>query len=595
MDFNLVGRGGSDKLPNVYTTSDLLVCLGYFVAVVAVGFLSSRRKRGSVSGYFRADNQLPWYAIGFSIVAAGISSEQFVGEMGYAYKLGMPVANWEWLVLPALSVLLWIFIPLYVRNRITTMPEYLERRFGPRVRTLYALLTIASYVLVNFALVFYTGGFALEKMWGINRVAAVWGLALVTGAYTVYGGLTAVAWTSSLQCILLLGGGLYVFFAGMAAIDWDFGAMLGAGQRAHLFTPADHEVPWTALVILMLSTNVWYYATNQYINQRCLAARNEWHAKMGVLFAGGLQLLIPLATCFPGMIYRVLNPGLENPDAAYPEVVAAVVPAGLRGLVVAAILSAIMSTVSGLVNSTSTMVTLDIVRRGRGRDWPEARLVRVGRWSGALALLVGAGFAPIVMRWENIFRYAQDMWAPMAAPVVVVFLAAALWPQATERAALACLWLSILSVPFVLAKAILADASVHFLPPNLENPMVLAGAVALIAVVLMISLSGPRTRPGSVEAAGMRLGWGWRPGLAGIGCAAILGLGAISPSALAGILLAASVGLVVPLMLRRRAPQASLWDHSMLRCAGPARWFARLGLWWLVLAAILVGIYVTFW
>lgn len=569
----------------MYSSLDLLVCGAYFVAVVAIGFISSRRQRGSVSGYFQADHQLPWYAIGFSIVAAGISSEQFVGEMGYAYKLGLPVANWEWLVLPGLSALLWIFVPLYVRSHIATMPEYLERRFGPRSRTLYALLTIGSYVLVNFALVFYTGGFALERMWGINRVAAVWGLAVVTGAYTVYGGLTAVAWTSSLQCVLLLGGGLYVFFAGLSAIHWDVAAMFGTGQAARLFTPADHaEVPWTAFAVLMLSTNVWYYATNQYINQRCLAARNEWHARMGVLFSAGLQLLIPLATCFPGMIYRVINPALENPDAAYPMVVAAVVPEGLRGLVVAAILSAIMSTVSGLVNSTSTMVTLDLVQRGWGRNWSETRLVKVGRWSGALALLIGAGFAPIVMKWESIFRYAQDLWAPLAAPVVVVFLAGALWERATERGALACLWLSIVSVPLVLTKAILVDLGWHFLPANLENSMVLAGAVALIAVVLMVGLSGDRLRP-------------WWPRVLGCALASsgIVALGAASPSALALALLAATVILVTALMLGRRKAAANLWDRSMLACATPGRWFARIGFWWAVLAAVLVGIYVVLW
>src|SRR5262249_35211458 len=192
----------------------LVVCVGFFLVFVAFGFLSSRRQHASVKVYFRADNKLPWYAIGFSIVAAGISSEQFVGEVGYAYKLGMPVVNWEWLVWPGLSLLVWGFVSLYVRNHIGTMPEDLVRRFGVRSRKLYACLTIGSYVLVNFALVFYTGGFALEKMWGINRLVAVWLLALVTGAYTVYGGLTAVAWTSSFQCVLLLGGGLYVFFAG---------------------------------------------------------------------------------------------------------------------------------------------------------------------------------------------------------------------------------------------------------------------------------------------------------------------------------------------------------------------------------------------
>src|SRR5512137_464696 len=141
----------------MYTLPDLAVFIGYFVVVVAIGFAAGRGRQLSVDGYFRGDNRLAWYTIGFSIVAAGISSEQFVGEMGYAYKLGLPVANWEWLVLPGLSALLWIFVPLYVRNHIATMPEYLERRFGPRTRTLYAWLTIASYVLVNFALVFYTG------------------------------------------------------------------------------------------------------------------------------------------------------------------------------------------------------------------------------------------------------------------------------------------------------------------------------------------------------------------------------------------------------------------------------------------------------
>jgi SSS family solute:Na+ symporter len=566
----------------MYTVVDLTICLGYFVLVVAVGFLSSRKERASVQGYFRADNRLPWYAIGFSIVAAGISSEQFVGEVGYAYKLGVPVVNWEWLVWPGLSLLLWVFVPLYVRTNVATMPEYLERRFGVRCRRLYAGLTIATYVLVNFALVFYTGGFALEKMWGVNRLLAVWLLALVTGAYTVYGGLTAVAWTSSLQCILLLGGGLYVFFAGLSQIHWDFSAMLGAGQRAHLFTPADHEVPWTALVILMLSTNVWYYTTNQHINQRCLAARNEWHAKMGVLFSAALQLLIPLATCFPGMIYRVLNPHLDNPDVAYPAVVAAVVPIGFRGLVVAAVVSGIMSTVSGLVNSTSTMVTLDFFKDWKGKQWSEARLVSIGRWSGAIALLVGALFAPIVMKWENIFRYAQDVLAPMAAPVVVVFLAGALWKPAKERGALFCLWLSLVSVPFILVKAILADHGAHFLPPNLENPMVFAGTCAVISLVFMIALSSARLSLVMVLSA----------------CAAtvlVLWVATISPSTIALILLGAMAALVLPLMLARRKPDLNLWDRSMLFTGQPRGWYANLWLWWALLGAILVGIYIKFW
>ena len=255
---------------------------------------------------------------------------------------------------------------------------------------------------------------------------------------------------------------------------------------------------------------------------------------------------------------------------------------GMRGLVVAAILSAIMSTVSGLVNSTSTLVTLDIAQRWKGRAWSEQKLVHVGKWSGALALLFGALFAPIVMKWENIFRYAQDIWAPMAAPVVVIFLAAALWEKAASPGALACLWLAILSIPFTLIKSILADANVHFLPANLENPMVFAGAFALISVVVMFSFS-------RLEHSSRRLA------TTAIAAALILGLAAASPSAIAIVLLVGTLAVVFVLVRSRQAAAPGLWDPSMVKAEHGVRWYASLWLWWCVLAAILVGIYVHFW
>lgn len=567
----------------MYNTLDLTFFLGFLVLVLAIGFWSTRRQKSLVNEYFRGGNRLPWYAVGFSIIAAGISSEQFVGEIGYAYRWGMPVVNWEWSVFPALTILLWVFVPLYVRNNITTMPEYLEERFGGEVRTLYAYLSVASYVFVNFALVFYTGGYALEQLWHIDKIAAVWLLAFFTGLYTVYGGLEAMAWTSSLQCVLLLGGGIYVFFSGMSHIDWDFAAMLADGDRAHLMTTARHpDVPWPALIVLAFSTNVWYYATNQYINQRCLAARNEWHAKMGVLLACGLSLLIPLATCFPAMIYRVVNPNLADSNAAYPALVAEFVPHGMRGLVAAAIVGAIMSTISGLVNSTSTIVTLDIIRRGRGRNWSEERLVSVGRWSGGIALLIGAAFAPVVMRWESIFRYAQDIWAPMAAPVVVVFLCAALWKNAGRRGAIVCLWLAIISVPFTLAKCFLSDHGFHFLPANLENSLVLAGAVNVSSWAVMVCLA---------ERIPLRLGI---PTLAVlvIIISALASWSAETTAVLVGLITLASV--VLPALTRTTAVRG-FWDYNMLRTEPKAAWYASVWLWWGVLAAVLIGLYWFFW
>jgi len=222
------------------------------------------------------------------------------------------------------------------------------------------------------------------------------------------------------------------------------------------------------------------------------------------------------------------------------------------------------------------------VQRWKGHEWSEQKLVRVGKWSGALALLIGALFAPVVMKWENIFRYSQDIWAPMAAPVVVIFLAAALWQRAAAPGALACLWLAILSIPFTLGKSILADAKIHFLPANLENPMVFAGAFALISVVVMIVFS-------CVGHSGKRLG------IAAIASAMILWLAAVSPSAIALVVLIGTALVVASLMRWRRAASPNLWDHSMLKTGEPGAWYANLWLWWCVLSAILVGIYVWFW
>ncbi len=562
---------------------DAVFFFAYMGVVLFIGFAVARKEKATINDYFRAGNTLPWYAIGASIIAAGISSEQFVGETGYAYKLGMPVVNWEWLVFPALSIFLWIFVPIYVRSRITTMPEYLERRYGPTARTLYAIVIVASYIFANFALVFYTGGYAMEKMWGFNRIGAVWMLAVLTGAYTIYGGMVSVAWTDFFQCILLMGGGIFVFFAGMHRLNWDFSAVLGEGQRARLIAPQSHEIPWTALIILALSTNVWYYATDQFINQRCLGAKNEWHAKMGVLLAGGLQLLLPLATCFPGMIYYAINPNLEDHNAAYPAVVAALVAKGLRGLVVAAVLGAIMSTISGLVNSTATIVTLDIFRRWKGRNWPEARLVRFGQWAGGAALLVGALFAPVVMKWDSIFRYCQDIWAPMAAPAVVVFMGGALWKPARERGAVACLWLSILTIPLTFLKSFLADSGVHILPGNLDNSLVFAGGIFLVSVVLLAALSLARS---------VAMGLSWSVVLGFV----IFFLVEYQPAIAAVLIMAVFAIAMAYYCYTARTVAPNMWDRSMvlLPKGQSEKWYFSIWFWWLLLAGVFAAIYIKF-
>ena len=570
----------------MFNSIDFGFFAGYFIITVAIGFIASRRDKATVRDYFLAGNSLPWYAMGASVVAAGISSEQFVGEIGYAYKVGMPVANWEWMVVPAFSIMLWVFIPIYFRNRVNTMPEYLERRFGSRTRTVFALLTLGSYVFANFPLVFYTAGFALHRLWGLDQTIAVWLVVGMTGLYTVFGGLMAVAWTNFFQCVLLLGGGLYVFIAGMSMIGWNFPALLGTGQQAHLIAAADHpEVPWTAVVILALSTNIWYYASNQYINQRCLAARSEWDAKMGILFAGALQLLMPLATSFPGMVYRVINPNLKVVDDAYTSVITAVVPAGLRGLIVAAVLAAIMSTISGLVNSISTITTLDLFKPWKGQDWSDARLVRFGQWTGVVALLFGALIAPVVMQWENLFRYCQDIWAPMAAPIVTVFLGAALWNRADARGAMACLWLAILTIPFSFAKAILGDHGIQFLPANFQNALVFAGTVGLVSLVLLVVFSLERNS--NLKALSFSV----------LVSMPVVMLGILSSVGVALVVAVVMLAAILILMFRAQWHRPAQWDWSMLRLpAGEKRpWYQGVGLWWGLLVAVFGLIYYRLW
>jgi hypothetical protein len=241
-----------------------------------------------------------------------------------------------------------------------------------------------------------------------------------------------------------------------------------------------------------------------------------------------------------------------------------------------------MSTISGLVNSTSTIFTLDIVRRGWGRDWSEERLVRVGRWSGGIALLIGALWAPVVMHWSSIFRYAQDIWALMAAPVVVVFICAALWKGASRRGAVACLWLSIVSVPFTLAKSILADYDYHILPASLENMLVFAGIVSLFSWALMLCLS---------ERVPLRFGIP----LVGILGVAFYLLGVWSTEVMAALSGVVIVVAIVAPMTFRRTPFAGGWDQSMLRTEPRKPWYISVWFWWVVLATIMGLIYWRFW
>lgn len=524
-------------------TLDISILVLYLVTTAGIGFWVGRREKQTTRDYFLAGSRLPWYAVGLSMVASSISTEQFMGEVGYAYRYGLAVANWEWLIFPALTILIWVFTPFYIRGNITTMPEFLERRYGIGSRTIFASLTILSYAVVNLPLVLYSGSLALEHIFGIPfRICAV-GLAVLTGAYTVYGGLSSVVWTDVFQCILLLLGGLLIFFLGITKVDGGWAAIIGTGDRAHLVLPASHEaLPWTAMLALALCTNIWYYCTNQYINQRCLGAKDEWHAKMGMVFCGFLGFALALAVTFPGLIAHAINPNLEDPNIAYPYLVLTLVPSSLKGILLAALISAIMSTVSSLVNSTATIFTIDVYERLVARpEVSQEHLIGVGRWAGILIMVIGLACVPLVGMWDYIFSYCQEIWVLLAGPTVAAFLVGVFWKKATPLAATVTMSTSfpLMAVPFI-------QKAHPILPGPLSNIFVFGLAVFGGCVTLMIAVSlFSRAIP---ETAARQICWN---------------------------------------LDMLRLPESVAAQHT--------RWYHRVGFWWLLMFASYGTLYFIFW
>jgi SSS family solute:Na+ symporter len=519
---------------------DYLVFASYIGIVVGVGFWIARREAVSSRHYFLAGNRLPWFAIGASLIASSISTEQFIGEVGFAYRYGLAVANWEWSVFPAMTLMIVLFVPFYLRRRISTMPQWLEHRFGPSSRFTFAFIAVLSYVFINLAGVLYAGGLALHTIFGFNLWGAIIVLAVVAGAYTVAGGLASVVWTDLFQAILLLGGGLLVFFLGLHEVGgWE--AMRGVGDRAHLILPADHpELPWTGILVLCVSTNLWYYATNQYINQRVLGAKDEWHARAGIIFAGFLGIFLTLAVCFPGLIAYQLFPNLENPDQAYPKVVSHLIGPlgyGLRGLVFAGLIGAIMSTIDSLVNSCSTILTIDFYQRLWRPSAGERDMIGFGRRAAVAVLAMGVCWTPVVGRWETLFGYFQECWFFMAVPIVVVFVSALLWPRSNNFSATATL---LLCVPMTLLPALLKVVQRDV------NSFNLAGILLIPVTVFHVATA--YCRPGPDR--DVTTAWTWRPGMV-------------------------------------RLPAGERAAHR--------GWYQSLILWWALVAAAYVATYAVFW
>ena len=490
-------------------TWDLAIFALYLVVTLVVGFAVARRGTRTVQGYFLGGRDIPWYVVGASLVATVISSEHFIGTVGAAYATGIVVAAFHWNAWIVYTLLIWVFLPYYIRTKLYTMPEFLERRYNAALRYLYTVFLAVGYVASLLGGVLFAGGEALESMFGFNIYAAIVILAAATGAYTIYGGLVSAAWTDFMQLVLLLAAGLLVALLGL----WKAGGLVALAtaypEKFQVFLPPEHKLfPATGVFTGFLTIGIWYNCASQHIVQRCLSARNEWHARTGVVTAGFLHVLMPLLFVVPGIAAYKLFPGLERPDHAFPTLVQNLLPAGLRGLVTAGLVAALMSTLSSVVNSASTILTLDLYRRAWRPAASEAELVRFGRSAGALVLAAGTAIAFYYSSLEGSFAFLliQNVFAYIAPPFAVVFTLGILWRRANGTAALATI-LAGFPLTFVLEKLLFPNLP---LLARYDNYLHRAFAAWLFCMAVMITVSLSTAPPKPERTAGII----WTPGYA---------------------------------------------------------------------------------
>ncbi len=395
---------------------DVLILVLAPTIVVLVGLIAARYQDKTARGYFLASGRLPWYIIGAAFVSTSVSSEQIVGTVGMAYKHGMGIANWELFSFPVVTLMITVFFPLYLKNRITTVPEMFAKRFGPLVADIYSWVMCVAYVFIFMVPVLYGGGLAFSELTGLPFLLVLWLIVLLVGLYAIKGGLGSVMWADAVQCLMLVGGGLIIFFIALDKIPGGWTAMEQAHpERFHLYRPPDDEyAPFLGLCMGAVGLFLFYTSTNQVMVQRVLGARSNWDGIMGLLFSTFINFLRPLVTCFLGFIVfhwiheMKMAPPLDNHDKTFPFALRTFAPEwGIRGVVLAGFLAAVMSTISALANSTATIFSMDVYKRLLNKNADDRRLVSVGRLASFFALVIAASVAPFVEKMGGIFQYFQ--------------------------------------------------------------------------------------------------------------------------------------------------------------------------------------------
>lgn len=433
------------------TPLDWILFTLYGILILSAGWFVSRTKQGksrNTSDYFLAGRGLAWWAIGASIIASNISAEQFVGMSGSGYAIGLAMATYEWIAALGLLIVAKFFIPIFLKKKIFTMPQFLEERFDKRVKTVMAVFWLAVFIFINLTSILYLGALTLKQVTGIPMSAALIGLAVFSGLYSIYGGLKAVALTDVIQVVFLIGGGLATTYLALKLLGdgncWQGFSDLWTAtpDKFHLILDPSHpgyrDLPGISVIIGGLwVANLYYWGCNQYIIQRALAAKSVAEAQKGMAFAAFIKLFIPLLVVIPGIAAFALEAPLGKSDEAYPWLIGHLLPDGVKGVAIAALTAAIVSSLASMMNSISTIFTLDIYRPYLRPEAGQKELVATGRWAAFVSLLIAAGIAPMLSGLDQAFQYIQEFTGFISPGALAIFLAGFFYKRATARGALA--------------------------------------------------------------------------------------------------------------------------------------------------------------
>lgn len=501
---------------NTFQPLDYIIFIAYGLLILSVGLWVSRTKKGQkkdANDYFLAGKSLPFWAIGASLIAANISAEQFIGMSGSGFAIGLAIASYEWMAALTLIVVAKFFLPIFIREELFTIPQFIEKRFNTNLKTILAIFWVALFIFVNLTSVLFLGAKALDTILGNGDGSLMFhyilGLALFAAAYSIWGGLSAVAWTDVIQVVLLVFGGLITTVIALSYVTPEGGVLSGidhvyhaAGDRFSMIlkreNPEFMNLPGIGVLIGgMWVANLYYWGFNQYIIQRALAAKSLREAQKGLAFAAFLKLLLPVFVVIPGIIAYVLftqpegtaiiegvradflrADGNINYDISYPWLIRNFIPTGLKGLVVAALTAAIVSSLASMLNSTATIFTMDIYKPYLSRRKDGSDLVPVGRIAVMVALTMAVLLAPALDTMPQMFQYIQEYTGVVSPGILAVFLMGLFWKKTNTRGAIAGI---LTSIPVALLLKML-PIEMPFLDQMMYTCLI------TIAVIVMVSL-----------------------------------------------------------------------------------------------------------